>query len=205
MKRFEPAEARAVDELPADGGWQYEPKWDGFRCVAFKRAARVELRSKSDKRLDRYFPEVVAALKELALDTCILDGELVIRDGNRSDFDELLQRIHPAQSRVQMLAKTHPAHYIVFDILADATRSSLEEQPLAKRRLRLEAIAKKYFKPRGLLELSPATRSRSLAARWLRTHGARDGVVAKRLAEPYRAGSRDAMVKVKRKRTADCV
>jgi ATP-dependent DNA ligase len=205
LKRFEPAEARSVDELPQAGGWQYEPKWDGFRCIAVKRAASVQLWSKSDKPLDRYFPEIVAAVRGLAVDLCVLDGELVIRDGNRSDFDELLQRIHPAQSCVRMLAQSHPAHFIVFDMLAEDGAAALDSRPLAERRAHLEAFAKKRFPRRGLLELSPVTRSRSVAERWLRTHGARDGVVAKLLDQPYRSGSRDAMVKVKRKRTADCV
>ncbi|MBV8082124.1 MAG: ATP-dependent DNA ligase, partial [Candidatus Eremiobacteraeota bacterium] len=151
MKRFEPAEARHLDELPKGSGWQYEPKWDGFRCIAFKRGAVVELRSKSDKRLDRYFPEVVAAVRALPLRTCILDGELVIRTGARSDFDELLQRIHPASSRVNALAAQHPANYIVFDILADAPRSALAARSLSERRARLDAVAKKYFGPKGLI------------------------------------------------------
>ena len=206
LVRLEPAEARQVERLPQGTGWQYEPKWDGFRCLAFKRGAAVELRSKSDKQLDRYFPEVVEALRALRLNTCVLDGELVIRDGNRSDFDELLARIHPAQSRVRMLAREHPAHFIVFDILADSPAGGgLDGKPLSERRKHLEAVAKAHFKKNRLIELSPVTTSRTLAARWLRTRGARDGVVAKLLDQPYRSGSRDSMVKIKRKRTADCV
>ena len=181
---YEPAEARQESALPAGDRWQFEPKWDGFRCLAFKDGERVDLRSKSSKPLDRYFPEIFAK--------------------DRSDFDQLLERIHPAQSRVQTLSREHPARFIVFDLLADSPDSDLYERPLAKRRAKLEALAKKFAKG-GLIELSPATRDRAQAQRWLRTHGARDGVMAKLLDEPYRSGQRDAMVKIKRRRTADCV
>ena len=201
---YEPAEARQESALPAGERWQFEPKWDGFRCLAFKDGERVDLRSKSGKPLDRYFPEIVAAVRALPLRAGVLDGELVIFDKDRSDFDQLLERIHPAQSRVQTLSREHPARFIVFDLLADSPDSDLYERPLAKRRARLEAVAKKFPKG-GLIELSPATRDRAQAQRWLRTHGARDGVVAKLLDEPYRSGKRDAMVKIKRRRTADCV
>jgi ATP-dependent DNA ligase len=201
---YEPAEARQESALPTGDRWQFEPKWDGFRCLAFKDGERVDLRSKSNKPLDRYFPEVVAAVRALPLRAGVFDGELVIFDKDRSDFDQLLERIHPAQSRVQTLSREHPAQFIVFDLLADSPDSDLFERPLAKRRARLEAVAKKFPKG-GLIELSPATRDRAQAQRWLRTHGARDGVVAKLLDEPYRSGQRDAMVKIKRRRTADCV
>ena len=201
---YEPAEARQASDLPAGDRWQFEPKWDGFRCLAFKDGERVDLRSKSNKPLDRYFPEIVAAVRALPLRAAVLDGELVIFDKDRSDFDQLLERIHPAQSRVQTLSREHPARFIVFDLIADSPDSDLYERPLAKRRAKLEALAKKFAKG-GLIELSPATRDRAQAQRWLRTHGARDGVMAKLLDEPYRSGQRDAMVKIKRRRTADCV
>src|SRR3954462_15077674 len=131
-----PMEARSVDELPV-GGWQYEPKWDGFRCLAFRDGANVYLQSKAGQPLARYFPDVVGALQQLKAKQFVLDGELAIPIGGKLSFDELQLRLHPAASRVQKLAAAHPAIFIAFDLLAEKTRSLLRE-PLRKRRQLLE-------------------------------------------------------------------
>ena len=206
-------EALLVSEIPAGENWGYEPKWDGFRCLAFREGISVELQSKSGQSLERYFPEVVEALLKLKASKFVLDGELVIpRSANSSpaavefSFDDLLQRIHPAASRVAKLAKETPAHFIVFDLLVDETGKPLYDLPLAKRRPKLESFAKKYLSKNPDIELSPRTKDISVAREWLSTTGIKlDGVIAKRLDLPYRSGERDGMQKVKRMRTADCV
>lgn len=204
---IEPMEARSVDQLPDGKGWQYEPKWDGFRCVAFKDGATVRLQSKAGKPLERYFPDVVETVAALGARQCVLDGEIVIPVGGRLSFDELLLRVHPAASRVRKLVAEHPARLEVFDLLADERGKSLIERPLEERRERLEAFAKKYFDDASRLTLSRATRSLTTARKWLAGGGGGDldGVIAKRLDCDYRMGERDGMVKVKRQRTADCV
>jgi ATP-dependent DNA ligase len=204
---IEPMEARSVDQLPDGKGWQYEPKWDGFRCVAFKDGATVRLQSKAGKPLERYFPDVVEAVAALGARQCVLDGEIVIPVGGHLSFDELLLRVHPAASRVRKLVAEHPARLEVFDLLADERGKSLIRRPLEERRERLEAFAKKYFDDASRLTLSRATRSLATARKWLAGGGGGDldGVIAKRLACDYRLGERDGMVKVKRQRTADCV
>ena len=131
---YAPMEAKSVASLPEGGAWQYEPKWDGFRCLAFKDGTDVHLRSKSGQPFERYFPEIVAAVAELPARHFVLDGELVIPEGNTLSFDHLLMRIHPAESRVRKLAHEHPARYVAFDLLVDASGRSLVESPLAKRR-----------------------------------------------------------------------
>jgi ATP-dependent DNA ligase len=197
-------EARVAASLPRGDGWQYEPKWDGFRCLAFREGATVDLRSKAGKPLGRYFPEVVAAVERLRGDRFVLDGELVIPVGSGLSFDALLQRIHPAKSRVERLSKETPALLVVFDLLAEGGDGHVA-RPLAERRRLLEAFARR-LPAGGRFRLSPATTSRARASRWLASGGkSLDGVVAKRLDEPYRSGERTAMVKVKRLRTADCV
>jgi ATP-dependent DNA ligase len=203
---IEPMEARSVDQLPAGGGWQYEPKWDGFRCVAFKDGSRVRLQSKAGKPLERYFPDVVEAVASLGAASCVLDGEIVIPVGKRLSFDELLLRVHPAASRVRALVAAHRARLEVFDLLADERGRSLIGLPLEERRARLEAFAAKFFDDPTALTLSQATTSLATARKWLAGgKGDLDGVIAKRLDCGYRAGERDGMVKVKRQRTADCV
>jgi ATP-dependent DNA ligase len=201
---YPPMEATAVREIPTGDGWLYEPKWDGFRCLAF-RGAQVVLQSKSGQPLARYFPEVVEALAALPAGRFVLDGEIVVFADGRVDFDALLQRIHPAASRVRRLAAETPATYLVFDLLVDGDGAYTSE-PLARRRERLEAFFAR-LPADGLARLSPATRERELAERWMRElgGGGLDGVVAKRLEAPYRSGERTAMQKVKRLRTADCV
>jgi len=203
---FPPMEARAVERLPTGSGWLYEPKWDGFRCLAFRRGGEVLLQSKACQPLGRYFPELVAALAALPVRTFVLDGEIVVSRGGVLSFDDLLLRIHPAESRIRKLAKETPASLFAFDLLVDERGRSLVGQPLAERRERLEAFFAKI--PEGAsAALSPATADRALAAGWMRELGAAglDGVVAKRSDLPYRSGERDGMVKIKRLRTADCV
>ncbi len=208
-----PMEAESAAALPAGPGgaggpgsdlWLYEPKWDGFRCLAFRRGDEVLLQSKAGQPLGRYFPEAVAGLATLPGRTWVLDGELVILAGGTPDFEALLQRIHPAESRIAKLARDTPATFMAFDLLVDERGRSLLATPFAERRERLERMAAKWPEG-GPADLSPATRDRNVAAGWLRDlAGGLDGVVAKRLDEPYRSGER-SLVKVKRIRTADCV
>ena len=199
-------EALLVSEIPAGDNWEYEPKWDGFRCLAFRDGESIELQSKSGQTLGRYFPEIVAALLQLKAKKFVLDGELVIPVKTGFSFDDLLQRIHPAASRVAKLAKETPAHFIVFDLLVDDAGKPLHDLALAKRRPKLESFAKKYLAQNADIELSPTTRDIAIAREWLSTTGIKlDGIMAKRLDLPYRSGERDGMQKVKRMRTADCV
>ena len=201
-----PMEALLVSEIPAGVNWEYEPKWDGFRCLAFRDGKKVELQSKSGQPLERYFPEIIAALLKLKAAKFVLDGELVIPVKDGLSFDDLLQRIHPAASRVVKLSQATPAHFIVFDLLVDETGKSIYDLPLSKRREKLESFAKKYLAKNQNIELSPKTKNIALARKWLATTGLKlDGVIAKRLDLPYRSGERDGMQKVKRMRTADCV
>ncbi|MDQ6652488.1 MAG: ATP-dependent DNA ligase [Acidobacteriota bacterium] len=203
---YPPMEAMLVNEIPAGENWEYEPKWDGFRCIAFRDGKKVELQSKSGQALGRYFPEIVEALLKLKAARFVLDGELVIPVKGGLSFDDLLQRIHPAASRVARLAQETPAHFIVFDLLVDDAGDSIAELPLAKRRVKLESFAKKYLAKNKTIELSPKTKNIGVARKWLATPGMKlDGVMAKRLDLPYRSGERDGMQKVKRMRTADCV
>lgn len=199
-------EALLVSDIPAGEVWEYEPKWDGFRCLAFRDGEKVELQSKSGQPLERYFPEVVDALLKLKPSKFVLDGELVIPAGDGLSFDALLQRIHPAASRVLKLSKETPAKFIVFDLLVDDVGKALLDLTLAHRRPKLESFAKKYVKKNLTIELSPKTDDVAIAREWLSTTGIKlDGVIAKRLDLPYRSGERDGMHKVKRMRTADCV
>jgi ATP-dependent DNA ligase len=203
---YPPMEAFAVDEIPVGDEWQYEPKWDGFRCLALRDGNRIELQSKSGQPLARYFPDLVEALRSLSVMRFVLDGEIVIPIGEQFSFDELLLRIHPAASRVQKLAKEHPALFIVFDSLVDERGKSLTERPLTERRQRLEKLAAKYFAAHDSIRLSPATLALSTAKQWFRVVGGNlDGIVAKRRDLPYRSGERDGMQKIKKQRTADCV
>ncbi|MGB8519849.1 MAG: ATP-dependent DNA ligase [Candidatus Tumulicola sp.] len=203
---IEPMKSRQVAAIPLGEPWLYEPKWDGFRCVAFRSGDDVELESKSGQSLTRYFPEIVAALLEIRAHRFAIDGELFIESGGGFDFDALLQRIHPAASRVARLAQETPAKYAVFDILVDQEKHALYEQPLAARRRALEAFAETNFRKGAALVVSPATSDAALARAWLAGDAARlDGVIAKRLDLAYDFGGRDAVVKIKRRYTADCV
>ena len=203
---YPPMEAKSVAQLPTGSEWQYEPKWDGFRCVAFRDGAQIDLQSKSGQPLSRYFPELVEALLKLKPKQFVLDGEIVVPVDGRLSFDDLLMRIHPAASRVQKLAKEHPAMLVVFDLLVDDRGRSLAGALLPERRKKLEAFAKKYFAKNKSIELSPETKDLKLAKSWLAGAGGDvDGVIAKRLDLPYQSDNRNGMVKVKRLRTADCV
>jgi ATP-dependent DNA ligase len=203
---YPPMEAKSVAQLPTGADWQYEPKWDGFRCLAFRDGAQVSLQSKSGQPLGRYFPEVVDALLKLKAKQFVLDGEIVVPVDGRLSFDDLLMRIHPAASRVQKLAKEHPAILIVFDLLVDDGGKSLAVSALPVRRKKLESFAKKYLAKNKSIELSPETRDLKIAKGWLAGAGGDvDGVIAKRLDLPYQSGNRNGMVKVKRLRTVDCV
>ena len=201
---FKPMEAKLVAVLPDDRGWQFEPKWDGFRCLAFRSGHEVELRAKSGKPLSRYFPDVVAALKALPLDRFVLDGELTIPINGELSFEALQMRLHPAQTRVRRLAAETPATFVLFDCLVDCKGRCLADAPLTERRAALDNIFKRFNAP-DRLRLSPATDDVAEASTWLSQSGAAlDGVIAKRLNGPYAPGER-AMLKVKRLRTADCV
>ncbi|ODP36227.1 ATP-dependent DNA ligase [Sphingomonas turrisvirgatae] len=197
-----PMEAKLAATLPEGPGWQYEPKWDGFRALAQRDGEAIELWSKAGKPLARYFPEMVAALRELPEQRFLLDGELVIPIGGRLSFDSLQARLHPAASRIERLSRETPAQLLLFDCLALGNHD-LRDQPLERRRAALKrfagSIASEY------ILLSPATSDRDAAIDWLaQSGGALDGVIAKPLGGPYAAGER-AMVKVKQHRTADCV
>jgi ATP-dependent DNA ligase len=198
-------EAQSVDQIPLGEKWQYEPKWDGFRCLLFKDGQLVTLQSKSGQDLTRYFPEVAAAAKELDEKRFILDGEIVIQNGRAFSFDDLLQRIHPAASRVKRLAAETPALFLAFDLLKRG-KSELTNAPLQERRTKLAAFARDVFTDGGVFRLSPASEKISDAKRWLAAAGAgSDGVIAKRLDMRYQGGNRDGMQKIKRHRSADCV
>jgi ATP-dependent DNA ligase len=201
---IEPMEARLVDALPEDPGWQFEPKWDGFRCLAFRAGKEIALKAKSGKPLDRYFPEVVSLLAALPEKRFVVDGELVVPFARTLSFDALQMRIHPAESRVRKLAEETPATLILFDMLLAPSGASLLGEPFTARRDALDAFyAGAGAPPR--LKLSPFTRKRKEAQKWLdHAGGALDGVVAKRLDGAYEPGIR-AMLKVKLLRTADCV
>jgi ATP-dependent DNA ligase len=195
-------EALLAAELPEGSGWQFEPKWDGFRCLARRDGADVTLTSKSRKPLGRYFPDVVEMLGKLAADDFLLDGELIIPVGDALSFDALQLRLHPAESRVRELVSKHPAELMLFDVL-ELGGKDLTREPLAKRRQALERFIARNQVPR--LHLSPMTLKREVAMKWLEeSGGALDGVIAKQTALDYRPGER-AMVKVKQRRTADCV
>ncbi|HEX3274944.1 MAG TPA: ATP-dependent DNA ligase [Gemmatimonadales bacterium] len=203
---YPPMEASTAPELPRGRGWQYEPKWDGFRCLAFRDGDTVRLQSKAGKPLSRYFPDVVESLAALRATRFVLDGEIVIPVDGRLSFDELLLRVHPAASRVRTLVAAHRARLVVFDLLVDGRGRSLVGLPLAERRRRLEDFAATQFRGSRLLALARTTTRAATAAAWLAgRNGDHDGVVAKRIDLPYRSGERDGMIKVKRRRTADCV
>jgi ATP-dependent DNA ligase len=195
-------EALLAGELPGGEGWRFEPKWDGFRCLARRDGDEVTLTSKSGKPLARYFPEVAEMLRGLKTRRFLLDGELIIPVGDALSFDALKLRLHPAESRVRKLSSETPAELMAFDLL-ELDGKSLGRLPLSKRREELEQFFHKNATP--ALQLSPMTCDRNIALGWLkRSGGALDGVIAKRADLEYRPGER-AMIKVKQQRTADCV
>lgn len=204
---FYPMEALSALKLPEGSHWQYEPKWDGFRCLVFRDAKSVELQSKAGQPLARYFPELVEAVGAVKAPKFILDGEIVVASGGHLRFDDLLQRIHPAESRIRRLATETPATLLVFDLLADAGGHSLVDLPLAQRRRRLEEFAARYLEGNPKIQLSPYTEDLEVARRWLRTMGGDlDGIIAKRTDAAYEPGERSgAIQKIKDLRTADCV
>jgi ATP-dependent DNA ligase len=202
LAETEPMEAKLVDALPTEDGWQFEPKWDGFRAVASRLGGHVELRSKSGKSLARYFPEIVTALEATSSDDYVLDGELILPIEGVLSFDALQARLHPAESRIRRLSRETPAQLMLFDCLA-LDGSALIERPLAERRAALE----RFHDANGteLLLLSPSAPDLVGAEAWLAASGgALDGVIAKSLDQAYQPGER-AMLKVKQHRTADCV
>jgi len=195
-------EALLAAQLPDGKGWQFEPKWDGFRCLAKREGDDVQLISKSGKPLGRYFPEMLEVLGGLKQNRFLLDGELIISVGDVLSFDALQLRLHPAESRVRKLAKESPAELMLFDLLSLGGKD-LSDEPLSERRAALEKFHAAIKAPQ--LKLSPMTLDRKTAVGWLeRSGGALDGVIAKRVDQPYKSGER-AMVKVKPERTADCV
>jgi ATP-dependent DNA ligase len=204
-KSYEPMEAQPASELPQGQQWQYEPKWDGFRCLAFRDGQTVDLLSKSQKPLTRYFPELVTALAALRASKFVLDGEIVIPVEGSLSFDDLLMRIHPAASRIKKLSMTTPSVYIVFDLLVDETGRNLASLVLKERRRKLEQFAKKYLGKTRSVQLSPTTGDLSQARGWFHMGVGLDGIVAKRVDLPYQSGNRRGMEKIKKQRTADCV
>jgi ATP-dependent DNA ligase len=197
-------EAKSVGVLPDGEGWQFEPKWDGFRCLVFKGGGDVELRAKSGKSLSRHFPEMLEALRSAKADNFVLDGELTVPVGDTLSFAALQDRIHPAESRIRKLASETPALLILFDCLATAPHGSLIDAPLTRRRAALERVAAQLGHAHRT-RLSPFTLQSEAARRWLEdTSGGLDGVIAKRVDAAYAAGER-VMLKVKRLRSADCV
>jgi ATP-dependent DNA ligase len=205
-RTYAPMEALLVDELPSGDEWQYEPKWDGFRCLAFRDGDKVDVMSKAGKPLTRYFPELVEKLLGVRAKRFVLDGEIVVPKDGELSFDELLLRIHPAKSRVLKLAEESPASFIVFDLLVDAKGKSLVGQPLSERRAALEAFVAAEVPADLRIELSPATTKMATVKQWFRSvGGGLDGVIAKQLELPYQTGTRDGMKKMKSMRTAECV
>lgn len=203
---YKPMEALSVDTIPEGPQWQYEPKWDGFRCLAFRDGDSIELQSKSGQSLTRYFPEVVTALSAVKATCFVLDGEIVVPEGRVFSFDQLLQRIHPAASRVKRLAAETPALLIVFDMLVDDKAALLTGDVLGARRDKLDAFARKFLRGHKRIRLSPATTKLAGPRKWLtQVGGTLDGIIAKRRDLPYQTGTRLGMQKIKNMRTADCV
>ncbi len=203
---FPPMEALSVDEIPEGAHWQYEPKWDGFRCLAFRDRDEVALQSKAGQPLARYFPDLVEVVKMLKPERFVLDSEIAVPVGEKLSFEDLQLRLHPAESRVQKLAKQTPAIMIVFDLLVDANGASLVDRPLEERRAILQQFAAKYFSKAGPIFLSPATTDPKIARKWFSNPGeSLDGIIAKLRNVPYRSGDRTGMQKIKQIRSVDCV
>ncbi|HET6953374.1 MAG TPA: ATP-dependent DNA ligase [Acidimicrobiales bacterium] len=202
MPPVKPMLAKAVYEVPRQAGLLYEPKWDGFRCIVFRDGDEIELGSRNDRPLTRYFPEMVEALRATLPERCVVDGELVVVTGEGLDFEALQQRIHPATSRINRLAGETPASFVAFDLLALDDRDLCEE-PFAERRRLLEGVVPA---DRARVHITPLTDDADTADDWFhRFEGAGfDGVVAKPSGAPYRQDQR-TMWKVKHQRTCDCV
>ena len=201
---YPPMEAKRVDKIPTGDKWLFEPKWDGFRAIVFRDGHDVSIQSKAGQPLARYFPEIVEAIRSLKPKQFVLDGEIVVPVDGRLSFDDLLLRMHPAESRIRKLAAATPSHYYIFDILALKAKD-FTGLPIEKRREKLDAFFDSV--DHELLHLSPATTDRKVAVNWFDKFGALglDGVMAKRLGERYHSGDREGMVKVKHLKTADCV
>jgi ATP-dependent DNA ligase len=203
---FPPMEALSVDTIPVGKEWRYEPKWDGFRCLVFRDGGTIELQSKSGRSITRYFPEVVAVLAALKPKQFVLDGEIAVPSDGAFSFDALLQRIHPAPSRVRKLSVETPSLLIAFDLLVAPNGELLTEESLDERRRQLEVFFAKYCRAAPRLRLSPSSTKLGEANGWLRQAGsALDGVIAKRRDFTYRSGERSGMQKIKNYRSADCV
>src|SRR5438477_4096433 len=202
MPPVKPMLAKLARGLPEPDGLVYEPKWDGFRCIVFRDGDEVELGSRNERPLTRYFPELLDELREQLPQRCVVDGEIVIATDHGLDFEALLQRIHPAESRVRLLAEQTPASFVAFDLIAVGD-DDLRDQPFGPRRAQLEAVLADAEPP---IHLTPLTEDRDVATDWFaRFEGAGlDGVVAKRVDQPYRENER-VMLKIKHERTADCV
>ena len=196
-----PMEAVSAAELPRGAGWWFEPKWDGFRCLAMREGERLALQAKSGKPLTRFFPDVASRLSAIDEARFIVDGELLISVEGAFSFEALQLRLHPAESRVKKLAAEQPAMLALFDMLIAPEGADLRPRPLSERRAALAAFLRRHGD--AALSETPGTEDRALAQSWL-DGGLLEGVIAKRLDAPYREGER-TMVKVKRARTADCV
>ena len=200
-----PMEALLVNRLPEGKEWRYEPKWDGFRCLAHKQDSTVTLRSKSGKPLERYFPEVASMLEHLAAKQFLLDGELLIEGEQGYSFSDLQMRLHPAASRVNMLAKKQPATFVIFDILETHLGRTIMSSPFYERRSILENFHQRFCSHEKAIKLSPQTDSPTEAMKWFDTSGWYiDGIVAKNNRDVYVPAER-VMQKYKPIRTADCV
>jgi ATP-dependent DNA ligase len=198
-------EALLVGRLPEGKEWRYEPKWDGFRCLAFKRQRGVTLRSKSGKSMERYFPDIVGVLRKLPAKEFVLDGELLVKGAGGYSFSDLQMRLHPAASRVKMLAEKQPATFVIFDILETDKGANVLSEPFSKRRQELEHFYSRYCSKETAITLSPQTDSVAEAVKWLDSSGWYiDGIVAKSTTAVYAPGER-VMQKYKPIRTADCV
>jgi ATP-dependent DNA ligase len=203
---YAPMEADTAREIPSGPEWEYEPKWDGFRCLAFRDAGKIDIMSKSGQPLARYFPEITAALISLPSKQFAVDGELIVTHERTLDFDALLQRIHPAESRIKKLSEETPATLMLFDLLVNERGVDLTKRPLDERRDELERFAATYLSGQERIRLSPRTRDFDVAKSWFkRMAGPLDGIIAKRVDRPYASGERSSMLKIKNLRTADCV
>ncbi len=203
---YEPMEAESALQIPAGSDWQYEPKWDGFRALCFRDGDLVQIHSKAGQPLGRYFPEMVDELRAVVADRFVLDGELVVAVDGKPAFNALLQRIHPAESRIRKLAKETPVQLVVFDLLVDANGNSLIDRTLTERRKALLHFASEYLNGHKAIRVSPATPDLEAARHWLvEMAGGLDGIIAKRTDLPYGSGERHAMLKIKNLRSADCV
>ena len=203
---FPPMEADTTREIPRGPEWEYEPKWDGFRCLAFRDGGKLDILSKSGQPLARYFPEITEALLALEANKFVLDGELIVTQARTLDFDALLQRVHPAASRIKKLASETPATFVLFDLLVNERGTDLTSRVLEERRLELERFSDRFMAQNARIRLSPRTQDFETAKTWFkRMAGPLDGVIAKRMDRPYDAGQRKSMLKIKNLRTADCV